>query len=242
MQAAVGDTVRSYSSINAVQEEFEFPLIAPQYSLFSKDSDNDGKVDEFEIEMKFSSGGQDVSGIVVILGFDLDLEEYVNANYHTLTFIRLNSPAAAGIGKAEVFGTMNIEQRSAISVKSGKQEFYDESLPSLMQKYSIDELQEIDMDRNVTTRFDSQSIISPYSSTGETTINMKITVPGAEEIHYEPAFAESFKFAWIKYAAMVAPVAYILFFGVLERAIKGGIFDTNMLDDLPKDLARAYLY
>jgi hypothetical protein len=81
-----------------------------------------------------------------MLGFKLGLEKYLDADLHTLTFIRLNAPTGKGIAKAQLTGDLRMKQRSTITVTDRIQNLYDISIGELMTKYSMDELEEMNYD------------------------------------------------------------------------------------------------
>ena len=103
-QAMVDDTVREFSSIYRVNNEADFLLPGAQYSVLENDYDNDGWTDHLDIEFKFDRGTSVVSSLIIVLGFDYDLQKYVNANMKTMAIVRVNAPSSGNIGWAVIHG------------------------------------------------------------------------------------------------------------------------------------------
>lgn len=71
---------------------------------------------------------------------------------------------------------------------------------------------------------------------------MKIGIPTREQIKYVPSVLETMKYAWIQYLALFIPIFIVLYYGLLGFTLRAQIFETTVIDDLPKDKKKNYLF
>jgi hypothetical protein len=67
-------------------------------------------------------------------------------------------------------------------------------------------------ERNETTVYNyGKPVVSPGGGNSyESTINLKVRIPLAQTLYYEPSTIEVLKFAWVQYIALLIPVVYII--------------------------------
>ena len=144
----VDDTVWEFSSVYRVNNEAEFLLSGAQFAVIEQDFDEDGRADNFDIELKFNRGTSTVSSMIIVIAFDYNLEKYVNMNFKSMAIIRINAPSSGNIGRALVHGQLKLWQWEPVEVGDSLQELYDDDFFELMRKYSLDEIEELNYDWN----------------------------------------------------------------------------------------------
>lgn len=113
----------------------------------------------------------------------------------SLFYLNLNTPN--GASKIIADGELELVQQEPIMITSKKKDLYAIDPLDSVDKYSLPEILEHYEARNEKTVYNYQSVIQPFGSSKETSIETYIRIPTNQRVSYIPGLLETLKLGWL---------------------------------------------
>jgi len=228
--------VKSFSTINLLNEQTSVDLLVPDLKSSSTDSNNDNLNDEIYISAKFPSIPLDIKNIKIVLGFDYSISDQVKMKMQTGIFLNVNAPA--GASKVQVYGDLVLKQTNPLAVTSLERDIYDTSVFTQFENSDYFSAFQDNLLRNETTSFPHDFMVMPFSSAKFTQIEITVKIPPYQKVLYSPNMLEILKFAWIQYFSLLFPI-YLILYTLLAFVYRNQILETGVVKQLA---SKNYIY
>jgi len=189
-------TTQSYSTVSRLNSQFTNKLNGASISSFDYDDDNDGKADRIISTVSFQGNPSTLQGISLYLFFDVGLRDRVQIQMQD--FVRFDLSSGIGFQKANIYGSLKLNQKSALRPSSTIRETNNVNFfTNALQNVNSVSLATIKANRNSKSRFPIMSedrniatitsemitSVTPSGSTdGLITINLELYVPKEQRI------------------------------------------------------------
>ena len=230
-----GIKVKTFSTVNGVLQstaEDADSQAVPMITALSEDGNNDQIADNIRIRVSVPSTPRNVQNMKVVLDFEYSISSMAKMDMQGAIFLDIPS-YGSGISRVDAIGDLQFRQVNPLSIGSITKRVNDKNIFENMENSDFLNGYRKYSERNETTRFNGQFIVSPYGADATTTLNLLLKIPIYQEFKYMPPFLETIKFAWIQYFSMLYPT-YILLFGLLCFVFKYQILETGITNNLPK--------
>jgi len=226
-------TTQSYSTVSRLNSQFTNKLNGASISSFDYDDDNDGKADRIISTVSFQGNPSTLQGISLYLFFDVGLRDRVQIQMQD--FVRFDLSSGIGLQKANIYGSLKLNQKSALRPSSTIRETNNVNFfTNALQNVNTVSLATIKANRNTTITSEMITSVTPSGSTnGLITINLELYVPKEQRILYVPTLLENLKLSWILYLGYLIPILYIVD-KVLKFAYRNRLVPTQVVNDLPR--------
>lgn len=234
LQIQLGDTLRYYSSIIKFNDMYNNLLSVPFVKIKNQDFNEDGLLDEININIKFPIDTENIKNVKLYFFTDYIIDQFNKIAYFPgMNFIDIDTPN--GVSYLKTVGKLKFIQKYPLSTSKTVTSSKTSSI-SLVQNMTspieIKYLMEEYLLSNFTTTYEYAQFIYPYKSSDLLEINMKIEIPVQESIIFNSPFLLSLKNAWIEFLCILIPMSLIFYF-LYMLAIKSGIFSSQMIIEKP---------
>ena len=229
MQVSTTAGNKYFSSIKAVQSQYQGYLLAPVIEVIADDHDGDGINDLITFRAKVPITTSTVRQVGVAFGVSYEFVDIAKTWFNASIFISASS--AQGISAVSSTGTLALHQREPM--KSGnerKELYYDENLFTLFEGRSFAEVLEMNMLRNQSVVLESNPIIMPYGEDSTLSVECIMSIP-RQKVLYTPSMLEVLKFAWMQYLSFLLPIYAIMYSGLFWILYRNGAIDAKVIED-----------
>eukprot|EP01083_Nonionella_stella_P134685 409737_1 len=215
----------------------------PVVRTWSADDNLDGIADKIFIELRLPlTTSETVRSVKLATFYDVSLDDRVTLRMQGLAFCQMQSHLPGF--RVDFIGDLNFKQTHPIHV-TGQRTVYNTPIVDTAHLTSVKDVLFPTILGNYQKRNETLHYEYPYSvwTPGQDevlTINMEVNIR-KQRITYVPAFAETVKFAWMQYLAMLFVVWYFLT-AALRFIFENQLVETSTTVGYVKSLKKLHEY
>jgi hypothetical protein len=223
-----------FTTVPRYTEENYNTLAPPYFSFYTNDENNDDKPEKIVFDISLHGiTAANIRNVYLVLSFQYDIEELVEAKMKSLTVFKFDTPN--GLGYVDAYGSLVLKQRDPIENNYKEKTFYNVNPLQKVLNDSLTTMYTSYQQRIETTEFQGHTIIQPYGGSNEAKIRIEMLIPEKQKILYNPSVLEALKSAWIQYIFVLVPLYYILIRYVLRFLLRHQIIKSYISNNLPQE-------
>lgn len=216
------DQTYLWSTFPSLNTMAQYMLSVPGLSVAESDTQRDGKLDQLNLTLQYST--PDITSVQLLLFLQYELSTLCYLAMESLVFIE---QTVAG-GNIVIQGDLTLVQREVLKAYN-KHDAYNTPIITddiSLEAYKLSSILSAASSRTLSTKLSQEYALS---GPGEEGLVLSVILNIQEQlVRYEPGFWEALKYAWIQYLAL-----FIIVYTITKQ-LRSFVFENMIVITLPQ--------